>query len=72
MKRTLLSLILFVVLCTACRKPHTCVCTILQPNIAADTTTVTIDNREIKAFSICLSMNLTIVNTSTTTCSLKE
>ncbi len=62
----------YIVLCTSCRKPHTCVCTTLQPNINPVTNSVVIDNREIKAFSICTSMNLTIINTATTTCSIIE
>ena len=56
----------------SCRKARTCVCTILQPNIAADTTKVVIDNTEVKAFSICTSKDLMVTNTATTTCVIVE
>jgi len=72
MKKVFLSLIVIVFLSAACRKPRTCVCTILQPNIAADTTKVIIDNTEIKAFSICTSKDLMVTNTATTTCVILE
>jgi uncharacterized protein YcfL len=68
MKKVILSLIVIVFLAASCRSPHTCVCTILQPNINAITTAVEVDNTEIKAFSICTSKSLTIANTATTTC----
>lgn len=72
MKRIITLVIVTVFLTSSCRKPRACVCTIQQPNVAAVTTTVNIDNIEKNAFAKCLTIDMTIVGTSTTTCVLQE